>query len=156
MPPANPSDVVVARWIAGPGEAGQGDIVGNVAKGAPGGAAGIRFLVLVDGVSLFDEVVAFDDTVGVPFTLRSVAIAEGSTTDFVVSKIGASSFDSTYVTAVITPAPAPSAPLLAALGASCCGERGSQDQEHPLQRGANRSALRSFRRSSRNAATDPH
>jgi hypothetical protein len=117
MHPANLSDVVVARWIAGPGEAGQVDIVGNVAKGDPGGGDGIRFLVFVDGVSLFDEVVAFDDTVGVPFTLHSVAIADGSTADFVVSKIGAAFFDTTYVTAVITPAPEPSAPLLAALGA---------------------------------------
>jgi hypothetical protein len=118
MHPANLSgDFVVARWIAGPGEAGEVDLVGSAAKGDPGGGDGIRFVVFVDGVSLFDEVVAFDDTVGVSFALRSVAVDEGSTADFVVGKVGDSFFDTTFVSAVITPAPEPSAPLLALLGA---------------------------------------
>lgn len=103
MHPANVTgDVQVARWIAGPGEAGQVDIVGNVAKADPGGGDGIRFVVFVDGVPLFDQAVAFDDTVGIPIALQGVEIAEGSTADFVVSKIGDPFFDTTSLTAVIT------------------------------------------------------
>jgi hypothetical protein len=99
MHPADLSDVVVARWIAGPSEAGDIRIVGNVAKIDTGGGDGIRFVVFVDGASIFDQMVAFDDAVGIPFVLGPVTIAEGSTADFVVSKIGNPFFDSTSVTA---------------------------------------------------------
>jgi hypothetical protein len=117
MHPADLSDVVVARWITGPGEAGEIDIVGNVAKGDPGGGDGIRFLVFVDGVSLFDEVVAFDDVVGVPLSLTSVPVVEGSTTDFVVSKNGSAFFDSTFMTASVLQVPEPSAGMMGAVAA---------------------------------------
>ena len=53
-------------------------------------------------MSLLDQVVAFDDTAGIPFALGPVAVAEDSTADFVVSKIGDPFFDTTSVTAAIT------------------------------------------------------
>lgn len=75
----------VARWTAGPNDAGLVTINGNVGKGDIRGGDGVRFAIYVDGQLQFDQVIAANDGPGIPFELQDVAVGVGSTVDFVVN-----------------------------------------------------------------------
>jgi hypothetical protein len=96
-------DVLVARWVAGAGEAGLVDITGDV-RGLANNSlgAGANMLIYVDGVSVFDVIVTGEGPGSVKnFDLSAVAINSGSTVDFVVDDLGANTFDFIGLTATV-------------------------------------------------------
>ncbi|MCA9140321.1 MAG: hypothetical protein KDB00_26300, partial [Planctomycetales bacterium] len=75
----------VARWTAGPDDAGLITIDGRVGKGDIAGGDGVRFAIYVDGIVKYDRVIAYNDGPGKHFHLQDVAVGVGSTVDFVVN-----------------------------------------------------------------------
>ena len=105
----------VARWIAGVGEAGLINISGNVRKVDAGGGGGVTFDLFVNGISLFNSTLSFNDTVGVAFN-QTLTVGVGSTVDFVVGPNGLDAFDSTGLKATITAVPEPTTMTLLGIG----------------------------------------
>ena len=112
---------VVARWIAGMGEAGLITITGNVRKVDPGGGGGVTFDLYVDGTSYFSSTLSYNDTIGVAVD-QTVTVGVGSTVDFVVGPNGYDDYDSTALKATINPVPVPTTMLL--LGSGLIGLAG--------------------------------
>jgi hypothetical protein len=106
-----PPSYVVARWIAGAGEAGFINITGNVRKVDAGGGSGVTFDLFVDGTSYFNWTLPYNDTLGVAFD-QTVIVGVGSTVDFVVGPNGFDTYDSTALKAAISPVPEPATMLL--------------------------------------------
>ena len=113
-----PPAFAVARWIAGVGEAGLINISGNVRKVDAGGGGGVTFDLFVDGISLFNSTLVFNDIVGVAFN-QTLTVGVGSTVDFVVGPNGFDAFDSTGLKATISRVPEPT--TLALMGLALAG-----------------------------------
>lgn len=95
----------VARWTAGPQDAGEITIDGRVRKADISGGDGIRFLIYVDGVLEFTKTIAGTDGLGVDFTLEDHVVNIGSTVDFVIdANINDNFHDSTRLGATIAKA----------------------------------------------------
>ena len=114
-------DVLVARWVAGAGEAGLVDITGGVEGLASHDmGAGANLVIFVDGVSVFDVIVTGEGQVS-NFDLSAVAINSGSTVDFVVDDLGANTFDFIGLTATVQTSSIPEPGPLAVAAIAFCG-----------------------------------
>ena len=92
----------VARWTAGPQDSGDVVIEGQVRKADTTPSDGIRFLVYVDGVAVFDQSIVGEDGRGFSFTLPEIGVSEGTVVDLVVDANGSGDFDATRVSATFT------------------------------------------------------
>ncbi len=122
-PSAQDPKFAVVRWIPGVGEAGLINITGNVRKVDTGGGDGVTFDLFVDGISLFNSTLAFNDDTGVAFN-ETLTVGVGSTVDFVIGpgSINWDIFDSTGLNVnVVSVIPAPGAILLGSIGVGLVG-----------------------------------
>ena len=111
----------VVRWITGVGEAGLTNITGNVRKVDAGGGDGVTFDLFVDGISVLNSTLAYNDTVGLAFN-QTLTVGVGSTVDFVIGPNGWDTHDSTGLSvAVSSVVPIPGAVLLGSIGLSFSG-----------------------------------
>ncbi len=92
----------VARWTAGPTDAGVVEIEGRIHKSSIAASDGVRLLVYVDGVVILDQTIAGEDGRGVTFGLPDLAVKEGTQVDFVLDSNGSSDFDGSRLRATIT------------------------------------------------------
>nr|WP_161501299.1 SdrD B-like domain-containing protein [Rhodopirellula sp. SM50] len=99
---AGTSHRLIARWVAGPADAGQISIEGRVRKSNIAPGDGTRLLVYADSVLVFDDVIEGEDGRGFSFTLPELDVAEGSIVDFVIDANSSSDSDSTRLSATIT------------------------------------------------------
>ncbi len=110
-PSARDPKFAVVRWEAGSGEEGLINITGNVRKVDVGGGDDVTFQIFVNGNSIFNATLAFNNAIGVSFD-HSLTVGAGATVDFVIGPGGWDSYDSTglkaTITAAFTPGPADS------------------------------------------------
>ena len=111
-----PPPYTVLRWIAGAGEAGVVDIAGTIRNLPRAGTGdGSTLDIFADGVSLFSQFIAPNDSVGFAFN-ETATIGVGSTVDFVVGARGNDLWDLPVLKATIQPIPEPSTLVMWGLG----------------------------------------
>lgn len=92
----------VARWTAGPNDAGVVEVEGRIYKASIAPSDGVRLLVYVDGVAILDQKIAGEDGRGVTFLLPGLTVKEGTQVDFVLDSNEGSDFDASRLRVTIT------------------------------------------------------
>jgi len=85
---------VVRRWV-NPSYTGTLTLVGHVAKANTGCGNGTSNTVVVNGVTQFTKTLAFNDSVGVPYSITNVPTTPGDTFDIATDFIGDCTCDET-------------------------------------------------------------